>query len=135
LSYTAVVASVSKKPNGKLAVDEVWVCFDAGTLVNTDRVRAQLEGSVIFGMTLALFGGITMKEGAIEQSNFQGGARLVRIGDAPRRVHIELVSSEAPPGGVGEPGVPPVAPAIANALFALTGKRVRELPLSRSLAV
>ena len=135
LSYTAVVASVSKKPSGKLAVDEVWLCFDAGTVVNTDRVRAQLEGSVIFGMSLALFGGITMKQGAIEQSNFQGGARLVRIGDAPRRVHIELVASDARPGGVGEPGVPPVAPAIANAVFALTGKRVRELPLSRSIEV
>jgi isoquinoline 1-oxidoreductase beta subunit len=135
LSYTAVVASLEKQQGEKLAVDEVWVCFDAGTLVNTDRVRAQLEGSVIFGMSLALFGGITMKEGAIEQSNFQGGARLVRMGEAPRRVHIELVASEAHPGGVGEPGVPPVAPAIANALFALTGKRVRELPLSRSFEV
>jgi isoquinoline 1-oxidoreductase subunit beta len=135
LSYTAVVAAVSQKRSGKLVVDEVWLCFDAGTLINTDRVRAQLEGSVIFGMTLALFGGISMKQGAIEQSNFRGGARLVRIADAPRRVHLELVSSAAPPGGVGEPGVPPVAPAIANAVFALTGKRVRELPLSRSFEV
>jgi isoquinoline 1-oxidoreductase beta subunit len=135
LSYTAVVAAVSKKPNGKLAVDEVWVSFDAGLVVNTDRVRAQLEGSVVFGMSLALFGGITMKDGAIEQRNFQGGGRLVRIGEVPRRVHVEIVSSEANPGGVGEPGVPPVAPAIANAVFALTGKRVRELPLSRSIEV
>jgi isoquinoline 1-oxidoreductase beta subunit len=135
LSYTAVVASVGKKPNGKIGVDEVWLCFDAGTVINSDRVRAQLEGSVVFGMSLALFGGITMKEGAVEQSNFQGGGRIVRIGDVPRRVHVDIVASQAPPGGVGEPGVPPVAPAIANAVFALTGKRIRELPLSRSLEV
>jgi isoquinoline 1-oxidoreductase beta subunit len=135
LSYTAVVASMSKRPTGKLFVDEVWLSFDPGTIVNADRVRAQMEGSIIFGMSLALFGGITMKGGAIEQTNFQGGARLVRIGEAPRRMHIDIVASEAAPGGVGEPGVPPVAPAIANALFALTGKRVRELPLARSVEV
>ena len=95
--------------------------FDAGTVVNSDRVRAQMEGSVIFGMSLALYGGITMKDGAIEQDNFRDGGRIVRIGEAPRRTHVDLVESDAPPGGVGEPGVPPVAPAIANAVFALTG--------------
>lgn len=135
LSYAAVVAAVSMTPSGKLVVDEVWLCFDAGTLINTDRVRAQLEGAVVFGISLALYGGITMKQGAIEQRNFQGGARIARIGDVPHRMHLELVSSDAPPGGVGEPGVPPVAPAIANAVFALTGKRVRELPLSRAFEV
>lgn len=135
LSHTAVVASVAKRPNGKLAVDEVWLAFDPGTIVNADRVRAQLEGSVVFGMSLAFYGGITMKNGAIEQDNFRGGGRIVRIGEVPRRIHIDIVESTAAPGGVGEPGVPPVAPAIANALFALTGKRVRELPLSKSLDV
>jgi len=131
LSYTALVASVVKSATGKIAVDEVWVSFDAGTIINPDRVRAQLEGSIIFGMSLALFGGITMKQGAIEQDNYRGGARIVRIGEAPRRVHIDIVESDAAPGGVGEPGVPPVAPAIANAVFALTGQRARELPLIR----
>jgi len=135
LSYTAVVASVVKRPNGTLAVDEVWVAFDPGTIVNSDRVRAQLEGSVVFGMSLALYGGVTMKNGAIEQNNFRGGGRIVRINEAPRRTWIDLVESHAAPGGVGEPGVPPVAPAIANAVFALTGQRVRELPLSKSMAV
>jgi isoquinoline 1-oxidoreductase beta subunit len=135
LSYTAVVASVVKRPNGNLAVDEVWVAFDPGTIVNSDRVRAQLEGSVVFGMSLALYGGVTMKNGAIEQNNFRGGGRIVRINEAPRRTWIDLVESHAAPGGVGEPGVPPVAPAIANAVFALTGQRVRELPLSKSMAV
>lgn len=135
LSYTAVVASVVKRSNGILAVDEVWLAFDAGTIVNSDRVRAQMEGSVIFGMSLALYGGITMKNGAIEQDNFRGGGRIVRIGEAPRRTWVDLVESDAAPGGVGEPGVPPVAPAIANAVFALTGKRIRELPLSKSISM
>jgi isoquinoline 1-oxidoreductase subunit beta len=135
LSHTAVVASVVKRPNGTIAVDEVWVSFDAGTIVNTDRVRAQMEGSVIFGMSLAFYGAITMKGGAIEQNNFRGGGRIVRIGEAPRRLSVDLVESTAAPGGVGEPGVPPVAPAIANAVFALTGKRIRELPLSKSIPI
>lgn len=133
LSYTAVVASVVKRSNGTFAVDEVWLAFDAGTIVNSDRVRAQMEGAVIFGMSLALYGGITMKNGAIEQDNFRGGGRIVRMGEAPRRTWVELVESDAAPGGVGEPGVPPVAPAIANAVFALSGKRIRELPLSKGI--
>ena len=133
LSYTAVVASVVKRPNGTFAGDEVWLASDSGIVVNSDRVRAQMEGAVIFGMSLALYGGITMKNGAIQQDNFRGGGRIVRMGEAPRRTHIDLVESEAAPGGVGEPGVPPVAPAIANAVFALTGKRFRELPLSKSI--
>jgi isoquinoline 1-oxidoreductase beta subunit len=135
LSYTAVVASIVKRSNGTFGVDEVWVSFDAGTIVNNDRVRAQMEGSVIFGMSLALYGGITMKGGAIEQDNFRGGGRIVRFGEAPRRIWVDVVESSAAPGGVGEPGVPAVAPAIANAIFALTGKRLRELPLSKSILV
>jgi isoquinoline 1-oxidoreductase beta subunit len=135
LSYTAAVVSLVKRPNGSIAVDEVWVSFDAGTIVNSDRVRAQLEGSVVFGMSLAFYGGITMKNGAIEQDNFRGGGRIVRIGEAPRRTSVDLVESRAAPGGVGEPGVPPVAPAIANALFALTGTRIRELPISKTMAI
>jgi isoquinoline 1-oxidoreductase subunit beta len=135
LSYTAVVASVVKRPNGTVAVEDVWMSFDAGTIVNSDRVRAQLEGAVIFGMSLAMYGGITMKRGAIQQDNFRGGGRIVRINEAPRRTSLDLVESTAAPGGVGEPGVPPVAPAIANAIFALTGTRIRELPLIKSLSV
>jgi isoquinoline 1-oxidoreductase subunit beta len=83
-------------------------------------------------MSIALYGAITMKAGATEQSNFHDH-RLVRIAEAPRAIHVEVVPSSAPPGGVGEPGVPLVAPALANAVFALTGERVRELPLSRNL--
>ncbi len=134
LTYAAVVASVVRDPNGKLSVDEAWIVVDAGTIINPDRVRAQMEGSIIFGMSLAFHGAITLKDGAVQQSNFSD-FRLVRIGDAPRRIHVDIVASDARPGGIGEPGVPPVAPAIANAVFALTGKRVRDLPLSRTLQV
>ncbi|MFP2908639.1 molybdopterin cofactor-binding domain-containing protein [Pyxidicoccus sp. 3LFB2] len=134
LSYVAVVVSVVKGPTGKVRVDEAWVVVDAGTVINPDRVRAQMEGSIIFGMSLALHGEITLKDGAVEQSNFRD-FRLVRINEAPRKIHVDIVPSDAAPGGIGEPGVPPVAPAIANAVFALTGTRVRELPIARSLAV
>jgi isoquinoline 1-oxidoreductase beta subunit len=96
--------------------------------VNAERVRAQMEGAVIFGMSIAFHGAITMKKGAVEQSNFRD-FKLVRIAEAPKKLHTEIVKSEKLPGGVGEPGVPPIAPALANAVFALTGQRVRELPL------
>jgi isoquinoline 1-oxidoreductase subunit beta len=134
VSYTAVVASVVRDAAGKIRVDEAWIVADAGTVINPDRVRAQMEGSVIFGMSLALYGGVTMKGGMTEQSNFRD-VRLVRIAEVPRKIHVEIIQSDAAPGGVGEPGVPPVAPAIANAVFALTGTRVRELPISKALQV
>lgn len=132
LSYAAAVASVVKREDGKLAVDEVWLVIDAGLVVNPDRVISQMEGAVVFGMSIALHGAITLKGGAVEQSNFHD-FRLTRIGEAPRKIHVEIVESERAPGGVGEPGVPPVAPAIANAVFALTGERARELPLGRTV--
>ncbi|HYO73710.1 MAG TPA: molybdopterin cofactor-binding domain-containing protein [Archangium sp.] len=132
LSYVAVVASVVRNPDGKIAVDEAWLVVDAGTVINPDRVKAQMEGSIIFGMSIALYSGITMKGGAVEQSNFRD-YRLTRIGEAPRKIHVEIVPSDEAPGGIGEPGVPPVAPAIANAVFALTGTRVRELPIAKAL--
>lgn len=131
LSYVAAVLSVVRDPGGKIRVDEAWVVADAGILVNPERVRAQMEGAVIFGMSLAFYGAITMRDGAVEQTNFRD-YRLLRIPEAPRRIHVDLVESEGPPGGVGEPGVPPIAPALANAVFAATGQRVRELPLAKA---
>jgi isoquinoline 1-oxidoreductase beta subunit len=125
LSYVAIVASVTKNASGQLWVDEAWMVVDAGTVINTDRVRAQMEGSLINGMTHVLFGGVTHKSGAVEQNNFDG-VRLLRMGEEPTRIHVEIVASQRAPGGIGEPGVPPVAPAITNAIFALTGKRIRE---------
>ena len=131
LSYIAVVAQVSKDARGEPRVDEAWIAADAGTIINADRVKAQLEGAFLFGQTVFFHGAITMKAGAVEQRNFRDYP-LVRIGAAPRKITIDLVASDGPPGGVGEPGVPPIAPAIANAVFALTGNRVRKLPLRRA---
>ena len=128
LTYVAVVVSVKKNALGKITVDEAWLAADAGTVVNLERARSQMEGAIIFGMSHAFYGGATMKAGVTEQSNFDT-CRLVRMPQAPRALHIEIVESEGPPGGIGEPGVPPVAPAIANAIFALTGQRIRTLPL------
>jgi isoquinoline 1-oxidoreductase beta subunit len=131
LSYVAAVVAVSQDRDAGVRVDDVWMVADAGQLANADRVRSQLEGAVVFGLSLALHGRITAKGGAIEQSNF-ADYPLVRIGEAPR-THVELVESKAPHAGVGEPGVPPIAPALANAIFALSGKRLREIPFDAAL--
>ena len=134
LTYAAVVVSVKKNALGKIAVDEAWLAADAGTVVNMERARSQMEGALIFGMSHAFYGGATMKNGVTEQTNFDT-YRLVRMPDAPRAMHVEFVESDGPPGGIGEPGVPPVAPAVANAIFALTGQRIRALPLMLAAAV
>lgn len=134
VSYVAVVVSVVADPARKVRIDEAWIAMDAGTVVNRDRVLAQCEGAIVMGISNALYGGITMNGGVTEQSNFRE-ARVARIADVPRRIHVDVVPSTSPPGGVGEPGVPPVAPALANAIFALSGQRIRELPLSRALAI
>jgi isoquinoline 1-oxidoreductase subunit beta len=132
VSYTAVVISVVADERRKVRIDEAWIAMDPGTVVNQERVHAQLEGSVVMGISNALYGGVTMKGGSTEQTNYRD-ARIARIGDVPRKIHTDLVPSTAPPSGVGEPGVPPVGAALANAIFALTGKRIREIPLARSL--
>ena len=132
VAYTAVVVSVVPDERNKIRVDEAWISMDSGTVVNEDRVRAQMAGSVVMGISNALFGGITLKGGVPQQSNFHD-MRVARIAEVPRDIHVDLVPSEGPPCGVGEPGVPPVSPAIANAVFALSGRRIRELPLLRAL--
>jgi isoquinoline 1-oxidoreductase beta subunit len=131
LSYVAVVAQVSRGPRGELRLDEAWVAADAGLIINADRVRAQLEGAFMFGATAALHGAITVEAGAVVQRNFRDYP-ILRMPEAPRAIHVDIVPNDAPPGGIGEPGVPPVAPAIMNAWFALTGNRVRALPLVRA---
>lgn len=128
LSYVGVVAEVSVDDNGKLRVHEMWTAIDAGQVINPDRVHSQMEGACIFGMSIALHGEITAKDGAVVQGNFDTYP-MVRMNEAPTDIHVHIVESAARPGGVGEPGVPPVAPAIVNAYFAATGNRVRELPL------
>ena len=103
------------------------MAIDCGTIVNPDRVRAQLEGAVIMGISNALYSNISIKQGRVEQSNFSD--YLVARTDITPETHVHLVESSAPPAGVGEPGVPPIAPAICNAIFAATGKRIRALPI------
>ncbi len=129
LAYVAVAVSLERERNGRVRPTEVWVALDAGKVVNLDRARSQMEGAAIFGLNLALYGGVTFKNGRAQQSNFHD-LRLLRIADAPRAIHVEVIRSDLPPSGIGEPGVPPVAPALSNAYFALTGKRLRELPMS-----
>ena len=128
LAYVAAVAEVSADEQGRPVVHDIWIGIDAGTVINTDRVHSQMEGAAIFGMSIALHGEITAKDGAIVQGNFDTYP-VVRLNEAPAVIHTHIMVSNAPPGGVGEPGVPPVSPAIANAYFAATGKRLRELPL------
>ncbi len=127
LAAVACVAAVELR-DGKPHVDEVWIVIDAGQVVNAERVRSQMEGAVFFGMSLGLHGAITMKGGVVEQSSYRDYP-IVRMDECPRAIHVDIIASTEKPAGVGEPGVPPVAPAIANALAALTGKRLRELPL------
>ncbi len=126
-SYVATVLEVSMA-NGRPKVSNAYVVLDCGTYINPDTCRAQMEGAVVFGLSLALHGNITMREGTVMQSNFHDYP-LLRIAEAPAtKVHLVPAQGRLP-AGVGEPGVPPVAPALVNALFAATGKRHRTLPI------
>ncbi len=130
LSYAANVVEVEVGSDGAITIPRVHVVIDAGLVINPDRVRAQMEGATVFGASLALYGEITAENGRVQQSNFHN-YRIARIYDAPREVNVEIVASEALPAGVGEVGVPPFAPALCNAIFAATGKRIRRLPIAR----
>ena len=105
------------------------MAVDCGLAVNPERIRSQMEGAAIFALSLTFYSELTAKNGVIEQNNFDD-YQVARIADAPT-THVEIIASDAPPGGVGEPGVPPIAPAICNAIFNATGKRYRELPLKK----
>ena len=131
LTYVATVVEVEVDQKGQVHIPNVWTAVDAGTVVSPDNIRNQFEGAAVFGTSLALFGEITATNGAINQSNFDN-YQITRMNRAPRHVAVEIVKSDAPPAGVGEPGVPPFAPALCNAVFAATGKRVRELPLAKT---
>ena len=131
LSTVGTVAEVSVNDAGKLIVHELWTAIDAGLVVNPDRVTAQMEGAGIFGMSLALHGEITAEGGAVVQGNYDSYP-IVRMNEAPTAINVHIMKVDAPPGGVGEPGTPPVAPAILNAYYAATGNRIRELPLRKA---
>jgi isoquinoline 1-oxidoreductase beta subunit len=134
LTYVATVVEVEVNDRGQVHIPNVWTALDAGTVVSPDNVRNQFQGAAVFGASLALFGEITATNGVINQSNFHNYP-ITRMNRAPQRVDVHIVGSDAPPAGVGEPGVPPFAPALYNAVFAATGKRVRELPLSKTKLV
>jgi isoquinoline 1-oxidoreductase beta subunit len=131
-SYMSQVAEVAVSKDGELRVQRVVCAVDCGMVVNPDTVKAQIEGGIIFGISAALFGEITIKNGRVEQTNF-GDYRALRINEAPV-IEVYLVQSAEAPGGIGEPGTAAVAPAITNALFAATGKRIRKLPVADQLA-
>ncbi|HWP59846.1 MAG TPA: xanthine dehydrogenase family protein molybdopterin-binding subunit [Candidatus Acidoferrales bacterium] len=126
-SYAAEVAEVSVAKDGKVRVHRVVCAVDCGMYVNPDQVEAQMEGGIVYGLTAALYGEITIENGRVKQSNFHDYPML-RINEMPV-VEVHIVQSNENPGGVGEPGVPPIAPAVCNAIFAATGKRIRKLPI------
>ena len=129
-AYVASAIEVSVK-DGRLKIERIHNAIDAGHVLNPDRVRSQMEGASIFATTFAFYGEITAKEGQVEQGNFDD-YQLARIHQFPKEIHTHIVPSRAAPAGVGEPGVPPFAPALCNAIFAATGKRIRRLPLIHS---
>jgi len=126
-SYLAQVAEVAVSKEGEVRVQRVVCAVDCGMIVNPDTVKAQMEGGIIFGITAALFEEITIKDGRVEQHNFND-YRILRINEAPV-VEVYLVKSAESPGGIGEPGTSAIAPAVTNAIFAATGKRIRKLPV------
>ena len=130
LTYVATVVEVEVDGRGKLKIPRVHTAVDAGLITNPEIARAQFEGAAVFGASLARSGEITATNGAIDQSNFYDYP-IARMPEAPQRTDVYLVDSDAPPAGIGEPGVPPFVPALCNAVFVATGKRVRELPLSK----
>jgi len=132
LSYVATVIHVAVDHEGNLTIPRVDMAIDCGFVANPDRVRAQLEGSVIMGLSSALHGAVTFKAGKAEQSNFHDYP-VVRLDASPQAIHSWLLPSDHPAGGVGEPGIPPIAPALTNAIAAAIGKRIRTLPVAEQL--
>ena len=118
---------------GRLKVDRVVAAVDCGRVINPQGARAQVEGAILDGLSTALMGEITVKDGVVEQSNFHD-YRLLRIKQAPA-IEVHLIDSDQDPRGLGEPPLPPLAPAVCNAIFAATGQRIRQLPLNKQFEV
>jgi isoquinoline 1-oxidoreductase beta subunit len=129
LTYVATVVEVEVSDDGEIRIPRVDTAVDAGIVVNPEAVRAQFEGAVVFGTSIVRSGEITAKNGVIQQSNFNDYP-VARINEVPAQTNVYIAESSAPPAGIGEPGVPPFVAAFCNAIFAATGTRVRDLPLS-----
>ncbi|RZK98105.1 MAG: xanthine dehydrogenase family protein molybdopterin-binding subunit, partial [Methylobacterium sp.] len=136
VSYIATVVEVAVNNKGEISIPRVDTVIDCGTYVNPERIRSQMEGAVIMGISLAKYGAITFKNGRVEQGNYDDYP-VSRVDDAPVVTHVHIMppGAETPPSGAGEPGVPPVAPALINAIFAATGKRLRAMPIGQQLAM
>jgi isoquinoline 1-oxidoreductase subunit beta len=134
VSYIATIVEVAIEDKGKLTVPRVDTAIDCGTYVNPERIQSQIEGAAIMGLSLAKYGEITFKDGRVQQKNFDDFP-LLRIDEAPLITNVYIVppAPDTPPSGVGEPGVPPFTPALTNAIFAATGKRIRALPIGKQL--
>jgi isoquinoline 1-oxidoreductase subunit beta len=134
VSYIATIVEVAVNDKGKFTVPRVDTAIDCGTYVNPERIRSQIEGAAIMGLSLAKYGEITFKDGKVQQKNFDD-FQVIRIDEAPQVTNVYIVppGPDTPPSGVGEPGVPPFAPALTNAIFAATGKRIRVLPIGKQL--
>src|SRR6266403_1213490 len=130
LTYVATVVEVEVNDQGEVRIPRVDTVLDAGLVVNPEATRAQFEGAAVFGTSIVRSGEITATRGAIDQSNFQDYP-VARINEVPKQTNVYIVDSDAPPAGVGEPGVPPFVAAFCNAIFAATGKRVRDLPITK----
>jgi len=131
LTYVATVVEAEVDSDGVVRIPNVYTAIDAGIVANPDMVRSQFQGAAVFGTSIARTGQITATNGVIDQSNFHD-YQVARMNDAPVHVDVQIVESTAPPAGVGEPGVPPFVPALCNAIYAASGKRVRELPLIKN---
>lgn len=135
VTYTAAVVEVEVSEDGQLTIPRIDIAVDCGPQVNPERIRSQMEGACIMGVSLAMLGEISFKDGAVEQGNFDT-YQVTRMNESPREIHVHLLPAEQfdiPLGGVGEPGLPPIAPALCNAIFAATGKRIRNLPVRYQL--
>jgi len=134
LTYVASVVEVAVAADGSVSVPRVDTAIDAGFIVNPERVRSQVEGAAVMGLSIAKYTEITFKNGRVEQGNFND-YRVLRIGEGAMdvRTHIIEAGIDVPSSGVGEPGVPPFAPAFFNAIYAATGKRIRNLPMGNSV--
>jgi isoquinoline 1-oxidoreductase subunit beta len=130
-TYMAQVAEVEVSKNGAIRVRRVVCAVDCGTVVNPDTVEAQIQGAIIFGITAALYGEITLKDGRVQQTNFDT-YQMLRMNEAPA-IEVHIVQNSEPPGGMGEPGTSAIVPAVTNAIFAATGKRLRSLPIDTTL--